>query len=116
MDENLTHDDGVLDENVVPTEDDTIANPPPEDKARAYTELLILYNKLSRWNPTTLYDDATQLVVAAQQLLINYNEQCVEFINDTDDTSSLLLYLSTDGLEQWNLHKGFKERYNVSIY
>nr|WNM55811.1 hypothetical protein CoNPh37_CDS0145 [Staphylococcus phage S-CoN_Ph37] len=57
------------------------------------------------------------MLVACQQLLINYNDQVIQFLNDETENKSLLKYLAgDDGLEQWNFYKGFYQNYDVHIF
>lgn len=87
------------------------------DNRKAYTDMLILFNKISVWNPTYTYDNASTLVTVCQRLLIDYNEQVLAYLGDTSDSPSLIAYLAgADGLAQWDFHKAFVSQYQVYIY
>lgn len=88
-----------------------------EDKAQGYTEMLSLFNELKKWNDYFKSENADTMLVACQQLLINYNDQVIQFLNDETENKSLLKYLAgDDGLEQWNFYKGFYQNYDVHIF
>lgn len=86
------------------------------EKGKAYTEMLRLFNDLQQWNDFYTADNANNLLVACQQLLINYNEQVINYLNDESESNSLLYYLAGDDLSQWNYYKGFYQNYNVHIF
>ncbi|CCW03245.1 hypothetical protein [Staphylococcus phage PSa3] len=93
----------------------------PSEKGQAYTEMLQLFNKLIQWNPTYTFDNAINLVSACQQLLLNYNSSVVQFLNDELNNEikpdSILSYIAgNDAIEQWNMHKGFYETYNIYVF
>ncbi|MBH4919375.1 hypothetical protein I6E00_13225 [Staphylococcus aureus] len=93
----------------------------PEEKGQAYTEMLQLFNKLIQWNPAYTFDNAINLVSACQQLLLNYNSSVVQFLkdelnNETKPESILSYIAGDDAIEQWNMHKGFYETYNVYVF
>lgn len=84
---------------------------------KAYTDLVILFSKISVWNPTFTYDNAFTLITVAQRLLIDYNEETLDFLADTTDNPSLIKYLAgDDGVKQWDFHKAFVEQYQTYIY
>lgn len=88
-----------------------------DEKGQAYTEMLQLFNLLQQWNDFYTSENANNLLVACQQLLINYNEPVLKFINDENEDKSLLQYLAgDDGLAQWQFYKGFYNNYNVHIF
>lgn len=87
------------------------------EKSQAYTEMLQLFNLLQQWNDFYTSENASNLLVACQQLLINYNDPVIKFINDENEDKSLLSYLAgDDGLSQWQFYKGFYNNYNVHIF
>lgn len=87
------------------------------EKGQAYTEMLQLFNLLQQWNDFYTSENASNLLVACQQLLINYNDPVIQFINDDNEDKSLLKYLAGDnGLDQWQFYKGFYYNYNVHIF
>lgn len=87
------------------------------EKGQAYTEMLQLFNLLQQWNDFYTSENASNLLVACQQLLINYNEPVLKFINDENEDKSLIHYLAgDDGLAQWQFYKGFYNNYNVHIF
>ena len=88
-----------------------------EEKGQAYTEMLELFNELQRWNDFYTSENASNLLVACQQLLLNYNEPVLKFLSDEDESKSLIGYLAgDDGLAQWNFYQGFYNNYNIHIF
>ncbi len=88
-----------------------------DGKGKAYTEMLQLFNNLQQWNDFYTADNANNLLVACHQLLINYNENVINYLNDESETKSLLRHLAgDDDLAQWNYYKGFYNNYNVHIF
>ena len=51
------------------------------EKGQAYTEMLQLFNLLQQWNDFYTSENASNLLVACQQLLINYNDPVIMKIN-----------------------------------
>jgi len=87
------------------------------EKRQAYTEMLQLFNLLQQWNDFYTSENANNLLVATQRLLLDYNEPVLKFINDENEDKSLLQYLAGDnGLDQWQFYKGFYYNYNVHIF
>lgn len=80
-------------------------------------DIINLFNKLARFNPSSTYDDATTLIYGCNRLLIYYNEECKQYIGDTENELSLLqLIAGDDGFEQLYFHKDFRSAHGVSIY
>ncbi|MGC7795391.1 hypothetical protein ACP21O_11430 [Staphylococcus epidermidis] len=87
------------------------------EKRQAYTEMLQLFNLLQQWNDFYTSENANNLLVATQRLLLDYNEPVLKYLNDENEDKSLLRYLAgDDGLDQWQYYKGFYYNYNVHIF
>lgn len=87
------------------------------EKRQAYTEMLQLFNLLQQWNDFYTSENANNLLVATQRLLLDYNEPVLKYLNDENEDKSLLKYLAgDDGLDQWQYYKGFYYNYNVHIF
>lgn len=87
------------------------------EKRQAYTEMLKLFNLLQQWNDFYTSENANNLLVATQRLLLDYNEPVLKYLNDENEDKSLLRYLAgDDGLDQWQYYKGFYYNYNVHIF
>mgnify|MGYP006968846330 CR=1 FL=1 len=114
----LNQNDDVIDEDIQPSENnlDDFSTHPNDEKSQAYTEVVQLYLKILNWNPTSYFEDSSQLIFVAQRLLMDYYEQSINFINNNDENQSLLQEFSSDGLVQWHLHKGFREMFGVYLY
>lgn len=80
-------------------------------------DLINLFNKLAQYNPSSTYDDATNLMYGCNMLLLFHTEACKQYIGDLDNELSLLqLIAGDDGFEQLYWHKDFRSAYNVSVY
>lgn len=80
-------------------------------------ELVNLYFKLQRHNPTINFDNGTTLMLACNRLLNQYYDETVKYINDdTNDVSLLQLIVGDNGLDQLAFHKNFRSTYGISIY
>lgn len=114
----LELDDEVEDEDIQPSDTtlDDFSTHPNDEKGKAYTEVVQLYLKIVKWNPSSYFEDSSQLIFVAQRLLMDYYEQSIKFINNNDKDPSLLGEFSDDGLVQWHLHKAFREMFGAYIY
>ena len=80
-------------------------------------ELVNLYFKLQRYNPTINFDNGTTLMLACNRLLKYYHDETIKYINDSENEVSLLAEIVGDnGLEQLAFHKNFRSTYGISIY
>ena len=80
-------------------------------------ELVNLYFKLQRHNPTINFDNGTTLMLACNRLLNRYYDETVNYINDDKNEVSLLQQIVGDnGLDQLAFHKNFRSIYGISIY
>lgn len=80
-------------------------------------DLVNLYFKLQRHNPTINFDNGTTLMLACNRLLKHYHDETVKYINDDKNEVSLLQEIVGDnGLEQLRFHKTFRDTYGISIY
>lgn len=80
-------------------------------------DLVNLYFKLQRHNPTINFDNGTTLMLACNRLLKQYHDETVKYINDdTNEVSILQEIVGDNGLDQLALHKNFRSTYGISIY
>ena len=80
-------------------------------------DLVNLYFKLQRFNPTINFDNGTALMLACNRLLNYYYDSSIKYIEDNENKVSLLQEIAgDDGMEQLNFHKSFRDTYGVSIY
>lgn len=87
----------------------------PQDKA--YTDMLMLYYEVAKWNYGCNFGDATKVLQVVQQLLINYNTEVLAYLADENEDKSLLQHIvGDDGLKQWDFFKGFYRTYGVQIF
>lgn len=92
-------------------------NPPTEEVGKAYTDMLMLYYEVSKWNQGCSYGSASNVLSATQQLLLHYNEQCLAYLEDETEGRSLIFHIAgSDGLEQWELYKALYTLYDVHIF
>lgn len=114
----LDQNDEVEDEDIQPVDTtlDDFSTHPNDEIGRAYTEVVQLYLKIVKWNPSSYFEDSSQLIFVAQRLLMDYYDQSIKFINNNDKDSSLLAEFSDDGLVQWHMHKAFREMFGAYIY
>lgn len=114
----LDQNDEVEDEDIQPVDTtlDDFSTHPNDEKGKAYTEVVQLYLKIVKWNPSSYFEDSSQLIFVAQRLLMDYYDQSIKFINNNDKDSSLLAEFSDDGLVQWHMHKAFREMFGAYIY
>lgn len=86
-------------------------------KINSNNNLVNLYFKLQRYNPTINFDNGTTLMLACNRLLNYYPTESIKYINDNNNEVSLLSEIVGDnGLEQLAFHKTFRSSYGVSIY
>ena len=79
--------------------------------------LVNLYFKLQRHNPTINFDNGTTLMLACNRLLNRYYDETVNYINDdTNEVSLLQQIVGDNGLDQLAFHKNFRSTYGISIY
>lgn len=90
-------------------------NPTPE-VGKAYTDMLLLYQDISVWNQGRTFGFSNNIMAVVQQLLLNYNEQCIAYLEDETEDKSILQHLTSDGLEQYDFHKGIYTTYNVYLF
>lgn len=80
-------------------------------------DLVNLYFKLQRHNPTINFDNGTTLMLACNRLLKQYHDETINYINDdTNEVSLLQEIVGDNGLDQLSFHKNFRDTYGISIY
>lgn len=89
---------------------------PPEEVGSAFTDMLRLYQDISVWNQGRSFGYSNNILSVAQQLLVNYYDDCKAYLEDETEGKTLLPFITDDGLEQWDLHKGFYQTYNVNVF
>ena len=88
------------------------------EEGKAYTDMLTLFNDITQWNDMYTFTNASNILSATQQILINYNDQAKAYLADEDvNNRSLIAYLAgEDPADQWNMYKGLYQNYNIHIF
>lgn len=89
---------------------------PPEEVGSAFTDMLRLYQDISVWNQGRSFGFSNNIMTVTQQLLVNYYNECKAYLDDETEGKTLLPFITQDGLEQWDMHKGFFQTYNVNVF
>ena len=89
---------------------------PSDETSKAFTDMLRLYQDISVWNQGRTFGFSNNILSVTQQLLVNYYEECQAYLTDETEGKTLLPFITQDGLEQWDMHKGFFQTYNVNVF
>lgn len=90
---------------------------PVNPEFTGYSHLIMIYQDLSAFNTGRQFGFSNNLLAVARELLTNYYEGCMAYIEDDSPYKSLLHYtVGDDELEQWRLFKGVYQRYTVALF
>ena len=82
-----------------------------------FNKFVNVFFKLQRRNPTINFDNGKSLVLATNRLLNYHNEATTKWVKDNEDKVTLLNEIvGSNGFDQLEFHKSFRDTWNVSIY
>lgn len=90
---------------------------PNQEEFKGYNDLILIYQDLAGYNTGRQFGYSHNLLAVARELLINYHDECMLYLEDESDFKSILQFVvGDDDLEQWRLFKGVYQRYTVALF